>query len=100
MLAGNRRRLAAHGVDAVLAGPDWRSGQLAVVITADEDDHHQGNLVLTSVLHPSLHHVVVDAPLTHLSLSRFLSEIVHQSPLRDAASAISLGDAFGLRVNQ
>jgi acid phosphatase len=86
-------------VDGVLAGPDWRSGRLAVVITADEDDHQQGNLVLTSVVHPSLHHVVVDAPLTHLSLSRFLSEVVHQPPLRDAAGAPSLGDAFGLRVS-
>jgi acid phosphatase len=86
-------------VDAVLAGPDWRSGRLAVVITADEDDRHQDNLVLTTVLHPSLRHVVVDAPLTHLSLSRFLSEVVHQSPLRDAANVPSLGDAFGLRVN-
>jgi acid phosphatase len=86
-------------VDGVLAGPDWRSGRLAVVITADEDDHHQGNLVLTSMLHPSLRHVVVDTPLTHLSLSRFLSEIAHQPPLRDAARAPSLGDAFGLRVS-
>ena len=70
------------------------------MITADEDDHHQGNLVLTSVLHPSLQHVIVDAPLTHLSLSHFLSQVIHQSPLRDAANALSLGDAFGLRVSQ
>jgi acid phosphatase len=69
-----------------------------VVITADEDDRHQDNLVLTSALHPSLKHVVVTAPLTHLSLSRFLSEVVHQPPLRDAAGAPSLGEAFGLRV--
>jgi acid phosphatase len=87
-----------NAVDGVLAGPDWRSGHLAIVITADEDDHHQDNLVLTSVLHPSLRHVVVDAPLTHLSLSRFLSEVTHQPALRDAAVAPSLGDAFGLRV--
>jgi acid phosphatase len=85
-------------VDDVLTGPDWRSGRLAVVITADEDDRHQDNLVLTSALHPSLKHVVVTAPLTHLSLSRFLSEVVHQPPLRDAAGAPSLGEAFGLRV--
>jgi acid phosphatase len=85
-------------VESVLAGPDWTSGRLAVVITADEDDHRQDNLVLTAVLHPSLHQAVVDAPLTHLSLSRFLSQTVHQPPLRDAADAPSLGDAFGLRV--
>lgn len=89
--------LRAHVTD-VLSGPDWRSGHLAVVITADEDDHHQDNLVLTAVIHPSLEHTVVDTPLTHLSLSRLLSEVVHQPPLRDAAAAPSLGDAFGLHV--
>lgn len=87
-------------VGRVLAGSDWRSGQLAVVITADEDDDHQDNLVLTTVLHPSLRGVVVDTPLSHLSLSRFLSEVVHQPPLRDAAGAKSLGAAFGLRVSR
>jgi hypothetical protein len=85
-------------LEPVLAGPDWRSGRLAVVITADEDDHHQDNLVLTTVLHPSLQHVVVDQPLSHLSLSRFLSEVVHQPPMRDAAGAPSLGDAFHLHI--
>jgi len=87
-------------VEKVLDGPDWRAGRLAVVITADEDDHSQDNLVLTTVLHPSLQHVVVDAPLSHLSLSRFLSEVAHEPPLRDAAGAPSLGDAFHLQVSQ
>jgi hypothetical protein len=91
--------LRSHVTD-VLGGPDWKSGQLAVVITADEDDHHQDNLVLTAVIHPSLEHTVVDTPLTHLSLSRFLSEVLHQPALRDAAAAPSLGDAFGLRVGR
>jgi phosphatidylinositol-3-phosphatase len=86
-------------VGRVLDGRDWQSGLLAIVITADEDDHRQGNLVLTTVLHPSLEHVVVDQPLTHLSLSRFLSEVSGQPPLREAAQAPSLGDAFHLKVN-
>jgi hypothetical protein len=55
-------------VESVLDGPDWRSGHLAVVITADEDDRSHDNLVLTTVVHPSLAHVVVNQPLTHLSL--------------------------------
>ena len=38
LLARDRRRLAQDEVAPVLAGPDWRSGRLAVVITADEDD--------------------------------------------------------------
>lgn len=84
-------------VAPILNGPDWRAGRLAVVITADEDDHNQDNLVLTAVLHPSLHHVVVDEPLTHLSLSRFYSEASGLAPLRDSQRAPSLGDAFGLQ---
>jgi acid phosphatase len=86
-------------VEQVLSGPDWRSGRLAVVITADEDDHNQSNEVLTTVVHPSLQHVVVDTPLTHLSLSRLLSEVSHQPPLGEAAGAPSLGDAFHLPVS-
>jgi phosphatidylinositol-3-phosphatase len=85
-------------VERVLEGPDWRAGRLVVVITADEDDRSQDNLVLTTVLHPSLRHVVVDQPLSHLSLSRFLSEVAQQPPLRDAAGAPSLGDAFQLHL--
>ena len=78
------------------AGPDWRSGRLAIVVTADEDDHHQDNTVLTTVLHPSLRHRVVDEPLTHLSLSRAMSEVAGQPPLREAAGSLSLLRAFGL----
>ena len=78
------------------AGPDWRSGRLAIVVTADEDDHHQDNTVLTTVLHPSLRHVVVDEQLTHLSLSRAMSEVAGQPALRDAAGSPSLLQAFGL----
>lgn len=83
----------------VLAGPDWHSGHLAVVITADEDHYDQDNLVLTTVLHPSLHGVVVDADLTHLSLSRFLDEVLGLPALREAAAAPSMAEAFGLSVS-
>lgn len=87
-------------VEAVLAGPDWASGRLAVVITADEDetkgDADPDNSVLTVVLHPTLSGVVVHAPLTHLSLSAALSEVAGGTPLADAAGAPSLWAAFGL----
>jgi hypothetical protein len=85
-------------LDPLFAGPDWRSGRLAVVITADEDDHTQDNLVLTAVLHPSLHGVVVDTPLTHLSLSRLYDEVLGLPALREAAGAPSMAEAFGLPV--
>ena len=38
----------------VLAGSDFTGGDLALVVTADEDDHNQGNKVLTVVAQPSI----------------------------------------------
>jgi hypothetical protein len=85
-------------VGAVLAGPDWRSGHLAVVITADEDDKKSANRVLTVVVHPSQRHHVVTTRLTHYSLSRLYSEVLAAPPLRQAASAPSMARAFALPV--
>jgi acid phosphatase len=80
----------------VFAGPDWKSGRLAVVLTADEDDHSQGNTVLTVVIHPSQDHHVVGTPLTHYSLTRLYEEVAHLPYLGNAATAPSMADAFGL----
>ena len=78
------------------AGPDWRSGRLVVVLTADEDDQSSGNRVLTVVAHPSLHHVVVTAPLDHYSLTRLYAEVTRTAPLGSAAGAASMARAFRL----
>ncbi|GAB3879806.1 alkaline phosphatase family protein [Terrabacter terrigena] len=83
-------------IEVVLAGPDWRAGHLAIVVTADEDDHHQDNLVLTAVAHPSVHGAVVTTPLTHYSLARLYSEVLGAPPLGEAAAAPSMATAFGL----
>jgi phosphatidylinositol-3-phosphatase len=80
----------------VFNGPDWRSGHLAVVVTADEDDGSGNNTVLTVVCHPSLSGKVVTTALTHYSLSRFLSSMSGSPGLRNAASAASFAAAFGL----
>jgi acid phosphatase len=80
----------------VFHGPDWASGQLAVVITADEDDYRSGNKVLTVVAHPSLSHKVVTGRLTHYSLSRSYAEVAGVTPLRKADGARSLLRRFGL----
>jgi hypothetical protein len=80
----------------VFKGPDWKSGHLAIVITADEDDRHHHNKILTVVVHPSQHAHVVSTRLNHYSLSRLLSQVVHAQPLGRAAGAPSMSDAFGL----
>jgi len=82
----------------VFAGPDWRSGHLAVVLTADEDDDNQGNQVLTVVIHPSQHHHVVFRRLSHYSLTRLYDEVGHLPLLNHARTAPSMAKAFGLPV--
>ncbi|WP_240755761.1 alkaline phosphatase family protein [Nocardioides iriomotensis] len=82
----------------IFAGPDWRSGRLAVVLTADEDDRSGDNTVLTVVIHPSQHHNVVSAPLNHYALTRLYAEVAHTTPPFKAADAPSLADSFGLRI--
>jgi acid phosphatase len=82
----------------VFAAPDWRSGHLAVVLTADEDDGSQGNHVLTVVIHPSQHHRVVFRWLSHYSLTRLYDEVAHLPLLNHARTAPSMAKAFGLPV--
>ena len=97
-LAGADRWFAGW-MRRVQAGPDWRSGRLLVVLTADEDDKHAGNRVLTVFANPALHHRVVRTPLTHYSLAALLAAAGGAGPPRSAASAPSIAKALGLRVS-
>jgi hypothetical protein len=85
-------------IGLVMSGPDWRSGRLGVVVTADEDDHDEGNLVLTVIASPQLGGHVVTTPLTHYSLARLYAEVLGVAPLARARRAPSMARAFGLRV--
>lgn len=80
----------------IFDGPDWKSGHLAVVLTADEDDGSGTNGVLTVVIHPSQRAHVVTSRLTHFSLTRLYSEVAGMPYLYEAASAPSIATAFGL----
>jgi hypothetical protein len=80
----------------IFEGPDWRSGHLAVVLTADEDDQSEANTVLTVVIHPSQKAHVVTTALTHYSLTRLFEEVSGTPYLFGAASAASMTTAFGL----
>jgi hypothetical protein len=86
----------ANWMTRIFAGPDWKSGQLAVVLTADEDDRSANNTVLTVVIHPSQKAHIVSAPLTHYSLTRLYEDVVGATHSGSAASAPSMSDAFGL----
>jgi hypothetical protein len=80
----------------IFRGPDWVSGHLAVVLTADEDDGSANNKVLTVVIHPSQKANVVTASLSHFSLTRLYEEVAGTPYLFQAVSAPSLATAFNL----
>jgi acid phosphatase len=80
----------------VLSGPDWAAGRLAIVITFDEVEENDTGTLLTVVVAPGLHGTRVRAPLTHLSWCRWMTDLVGAPPLRLAARAPSLGQAFHL----
>jgi hypothetical protein len=65
-------------------------------VTADEDDRHSGNVVLTSVLSSHLSHKVVSTPLTHYSLTRYVAQVLGVTPLKKGSTAPDMKVAFGL----
>lgn len=78
----------------VMAGPDYKAGRLAIVVTFDEDDYSAANQVLTTVVSPYTSHVVSGAAYTHYSWTRYADQLAGAVPLRNAADAVSLRDAF------
>jgi acid phosphatase len=86
-------------VGMVQQGPDWKRGRLAIVITADEDDGHSGNRVLTVVASRSTaHQKVVTRRLTHYSLTRLYDDVLGVARLRHAKGAHSMTHAFRIPV--
>ncbi len=85
---------------AIMSGPDFTAGRLAIVITADEAEGSGPNKVLTVVVAPGVAHEVVATPLSHYSLSGLLSEVAGVPPLREAAGAPSFAEAFGLQLRR
>jgi len=78
------------------AGPDWKSGRLAVVITFDENDGARPNTVLTTVASRSIHHVVSRDRYSHYSWTRLADQLIGAPPLRNARHARSLRAGFNL----
>ncbi len=66
------------------------------MVTFDEDDRTADNVVLTTVIAPTISQIVAGAPLTHYSLSRYLADLGGVAPLGEAATAASFPAAFGL----
>jgi hypothetical protein len=85
-------------VAPAMAGPDFRSGRLLIVVTADEDNRKEDNRILTALIHPSLHGKVVDSRLTLYSLHRLLAQVTHTPALGQGATAPDMAAAFGLHI--
>jgi hypothetical protein len=87
-------------LSAVFAGPDWKAGALAIVVTADEAESTSlDNALLTVVIHPDLNGSVVTTSLNHYSLARLQEQVAGVTPsLNNAAGASDMAAAFGLTV--
>ncbi|MFI5895004.1 alkaline phosphatase family protein [Actinoplanes sp. NPDC051513] len=79
----------------IITGPDYRAGRLTIVITWDEGTS-SSNHIPTIVVAPSLHHVTASRRLSHCSTLRFAEEQLRLPLLGCAATATSLGGAFGM----
>jgi acid phosphatase len=82
-------------VPALMSGPDWRSGHLAIAIVFDEGETtEQVPFVLIA---PHLHGAVVRAPLNHYALTRLIGQVIGAAPLRHATGAGNVAGDFGLQ---
>src|SRR4051794_36926660 len=85
-------------IKLVRSGADWKSGRLAIVVTADEDDYNGDNTVLTVVASRYQAQQVVHTPLTHYSLTALYDAVLGATPLGAAAGAPSMVSAFHIRL--
>jgi acid phosphatase len=74
----------------LMAGPDYLSGHLTIIVTFDEDDGSQSNHVPFVVIDPQLKTALVTARVDHYSLTRWLDDNAGVTRLRNAASAFDL----------
>ncbi|MCW2839806.1 MAG: putative hydrolase [Aeromicrobium sp.] len=77
-------------------GPDWASGHLLIVVTADEDNLLGANDIPMVVIHPSLSHVSTDVPVTLYSLGGLLADVGHTPRLGKQRTEPDFAGAFGL----
>jgi hypothetical protein len=86
----------AGWIPKVMAGPDYTSGKLTILITFDEDDSSQGNKIAFVAIDPRLAGKTVSANFNHYALTKWLDDNAGVGELRNAATAGDLRAAFGL----
>jgi acid phosphatase len=85
----------SHWIPQLMGGPDYTSGNLTIVITFDEGVGID-QIIQTVVINPNVQHLVVDEPLTHAGLSRWLYRAGGSQPQHDAATSTDVGAGFNL----
>jgi acid phosphatase len=72
-------------IPALMSGPDWRSGRLAIVVVFDEGETtEQVPFVLIA---PGLSAVKISAPANQYALTRLIDDVIGAPPLRQAEGA-------------
>jgi phosphatidylinositol-3-phosphatase len=73
---------------ALMSGPDWRSGRLAIVVVFDEGETtEQVPFVLMA---PRLSAVKITEPANQYALTRLIDKVIGAAPLRKASSAADI----------
>jgi phospholipase C len=85
----------ARWLPEILAGPDYRSGRLLIVITWDEGST-SSNHIPTVVVGPTAQHVSVTAPITHCGLLALEERLLKLPLLGCARTAPSPAADLGL----
>jgi hypothetical protein len=88
-------RWLRNWLPSILAGPDYRGGRLAIIITWDEGTSTD-NHIPTLVISPTTRHIESDQAFTHCSTLRTIEELLRLPLLGCAASATSMVAAFRL----
>jgi phosphatidylinositol-3-phosphatase len=82
-------------VPALMATPQYQSGQTVIFIVWDENSGSSGNQVPCIVISPYTHAVRDPTPYTHYSLLRTTEQLLGLPALGNAASANSMVGRFG-----
>jgi phosphatidylinositol-3-phosphatase len=92
---GTGDRWLRSWLPSILAGPDYRAGRLAIIITWDEGTSTD-NHIPTLVISPTTRHTESDQAFTHCSTLRTIEELLRLPLLGCAAGAASMVAAFHL----
>jgi phosphatidylinositol-3-phosphatase len=72
-------------IPALMSGPDWRSGRLAIVVVFDEGETTEQ--VPFVLMDPGLSGIKISKPANQYALTRLIDKVIGAPPLRQAAGA-------------